>query len=248
MVTFSIPTHIFQTHPRFSELKKANEIDTNWHIYGELWRKPKNIKALLRRSTCRWTIVSQAGIHLIDILSWCTEGFYLSDFGSFLGTLDDIKFTIVDFLRIAQVYAGDANQTGLVEYRVVEKPQIQTLPAMEARPDSGILRANLSSIGGEIIESEVTLGENFEQDTVQGYKHGLMPIKSMHKWCISYKMAGSFGPAQPGSVSPMLRKPKVTFLCLKETSRKLWWRGWPDVDGMTLISSSIGQLHWSPAV
>ncbi|MDA0343881.1 MAG: hypothetical protein O3B07_06795, partial [Verrucomicrobia bacterium] len=174
---------LFYTHPYFlnpppgsSELKKANEIDTNWHhvavSYGE---NPKTLKLYLDGQLADEPVVSTASGLIpshpdIPSVGAPQGSFYLPDFGSFLGTLDDIRVYDrgLSASEIAQVFAGDANQTGLVEYRVVEKPQIQTLPAMEARPDSVILRANLSSIGGEIIESEVTLGENFDQDTIPG--------------------------------------------------------------------------------
>ncbi|MGA1101733.1 MAG: LamG-like jellyroll fold domain-containing protein, partial [Opitutales bacterium] len=174
---------LFYTHPYFSnpppgssELKKANEIDTNWHhvavSYGE---NPKTLKLYLDGQLADEPVVSTASGLIpshpdIPSVGAPQGSFYLPDFGSFLGTLDDIRVYDrgLSASEIAQVFAGDANQTGLVEYRVVEKPQIQTLPAMEARPDSVILRANLSSIGGEIIESEVTLGEEFDQDTIPG--------------------------------------------------------------------------------
>ena len=82
--------------------------------------------------------------------------FALDGFGSFLGTIDDIRVYNrgVSATEISQVFAGDANETGLVEYRVVEKPVISTLPAMEARPQSVILRANLESIGVKLLKSK----------------------------------------------------------------------------------------------
>ena len=113
--------------------------------YGE---NPKTLKLYLDGQLADEPVVSTSG-GLIpshpDIPSVGAQkgSFYLPDFGSFLGTLDDIRVYDrgLSASEIAQVYAGDANQTGLVEYRVVEKPQIHTLPAMEARPDSVILRA-----------------------------------------------------------------------------------------------------------
>ena len=174
---------LFYTHPYFSnppsgssELKKANEIDTDWHhiavTYGE---NPKTLKLYLDGNLADEPVVStESGLipSHPDIPSvGAPQGsFYLPDFGAFLGTMDDVRVYDrgLSASEIAQIFAGDANQTGLVEYRVVEKPEVETLPAMEARPDSVILRANLSSIGGEIIESEVSLGETFDQETIPG--------------------------------------------------------------------------------
>ena len=109
--------------------------------------------------------------------------FGLGDFGAFLGSFDDIRVYDrgLSANEISQVFAEMPTKAGLVEYRVVEKPQINTLPAMEARPQSVILRRNLASIGGEIIEEEISLGETFKYDTIPEFRHGLMPNKLLDR-------------------------------------------------------------------
>ncbi|MEL0098081.1 MAG: LamG-like jellyroll fold domain-containing protein, partial [Opitutae bacterium] len=157
-------------------LKKANDIDTDWHhiavSYGE---PPRTLKLYLDGQLASGPVTANGtGVipshNNVPSVGNLNGSFALDEFGAFLGSLDDIRVYDrgLSADEIAQVFAGDANQSGLVEYRVVEKPQINTLPAMEARPRSVILRADLKSIGGEIIEEEISLGETFDQNTIPG--------------------------------------------------------------------------------
>ena len=102
---------------------------------------------------------------------------------------------------------------------VVEKPQIQTLPAMEARPDSVILRANLSSIGGEIIESEVSLGENFDQNTIPGIQawFDADQIRAQNGASLTKWQDHSGRPSQDRSFTNAQGSPRLLSFALKET-------------------------------
>ena len=162
--------------PGYSGLKKVNQIEKNWHhlavSYGET---TKALKLYLDGKLVDQPEISSGDgfvpIHQdVPSIGLPSGSFGLDNFGAFLGSVDDVRVYDrgLSANEISQVFVGDANQTGLVEYRVVEKPQINTLPAMEARPQSVILRANLASIGGEIIEEEISLGDTFKYDTIPG--------------------------------------------------------------------------------
>ena len=168
-------TYLDAPPPGYSGLKKVNQIEKNWHhlavSYGET---TKALKLYLDGKLVDQPEISSGNgfvpIHQdVPSVGSPSGSFGLGDFGAFLGSFDDIRVYDrgLSANEISQVFAGDANQSGLVEYRVVEKPQINTLPAMEARPQSVILRANLASIGGEIIEEEISLGETFKYDTTR---------------------------------------------------------------------------------
>ena len=167
----------YPTPPEGSNtLEKLDKVDPGWHhlalSYGET---PKSLKLYLDGSLVD-DPVTLSGNGLIPAHSNVTSvgapqgSFALDGFGSFMGTIDDVRIYDrgISANEVTQIFEGDANQTGLVEYRMVEKPKITTLPAMEVRPQSVTLRANLESIGGEIIEEEISIGKNFDQNTVPG--------------------------------------------------------------------------------
>ena len=147
------------------------------------------------------------------------EVFALDGFGGFLGTIDDVRIYDrgISANEISQVFAGDANETGLVEYRVVEKPQISTLPAMEARPQSVILRADLESIGGEIIEEEISIGEKFDQNTIPGIQawFDAEQITGQNGKILSGWKDQSGRPNQDRSFTTVMGEPRLLSFALK---------------------------------
>ena len=70
--------------------------------------------------------------------------------------------------EINQLFLGDVNNSGVIEYRAVKKPEVRTLSALDARPQSVILRAELTSIGGDISESTSSIDLSFQKGTISG--------------------------------------------------------------------------------
>ena len=76
--------------------------------------------------------------------------------------------------EINQLFLGDVNNSGVIEYRAIKKPEVRTLSALDARPQSVILRAELTSIGGDISESTSSIDLGFKKARSLGCKLGTL--------------------------------------------------------------------------
>ena len=70
--------------------------------------------------------------------------------------------------EINQLFLGDVNNSGVIEYRAIKKPEVRTLSALDARPQSVILRAEVTSIGGDVSESTSSVDRSFQKGTISG--------------------------------------------------------------------------------
>ena len=162
--------------PGLSTLKKANQVDDEWHHWGVSYGETPGALKLYFDGQLIDGPVSTIGSGTIPThdeppaIGDFQGTFPLDGFGKFHGLIDDLRIYDrgLSGNEIARVYTGDVNNTGAVEYRAIEKPLINTLSALDARPQSVILRAELTSIGGEVVESSSSSDLSFKKGTFPG--------------------------------------------------------------------------------
>ena len=65
--------------------------------------------------------------------------------------------------EINQLFLGDVNNSGVIEYRAIKKPEVRTLSALDARPQSVVLRAELLPLEVMSLKAPVQSTEVFKK-------------------------------------------------------------------------------------
>ena len=162
--------------PGLSTLKKANEVDDEWHHLGVSYGENPGILKLYLDGQLVDGPVSVQGNGTVSSHDevpavGAPQGtLTFENFGNFNGLIDDLRIYDrgLSENEINQLFLGDVNNSGVIEYRAIKKPEVRTLSALDARPQSVILRAELTSIGGDISESTSSIDLSFQKGTISG--------------------------------------------------------------------------------
>ncbi len=174
-----------------STLKKANEVDDNWHHFGVSYGENPGVLKLYLDGQLVDGPVSLQGSETIPSHDetpavGAPQGtFSLDNFGNFNGLIDDLRVYDRGLTaeEMSKLFLGDVNNSGVIEYRAIQKPAVRTLSALDARPQSVILRAEVTSIGGDLLISSNSSDNSFQKGTISG----------LQAWYAAQSIAGANG-------------------------------------------------------
>ena len=91
-------------------------------------------------------------------------------FGYFQGMLDDLRIYDrgISNIEISSIFEGDSENEGFLEFLAIERPEVQTLSPIDVLPTQATLRAEISSIGGEVKLIENILDRSFTYGSLPG--------------------------------------------------------------------------------
>ena len=154
----------------------SSSIDSDWHHWvASFGESPRTLELFMDGQPVGGPKTLQAsgtirGSSDEPRIGKISGGFVSDEFGPFKGKIDEVRIYNrgLNEFEAENIWLGDFSNSGSLEYRAIEEPKIKTLSAIDARPDSVVLRAEVLSLGGEEQNKTTTTQTKFDQYTFEG--------------------------------------------------------------------------------
>ena len=163
--------------------------DDQWHhlvvTFGD---SPKSFKMYLDGLLNGDPSIHSSGVislHLEDPSLGAVNGSSLfPGYGNYRGFFDELRIYDrgIDEFEVTQVFDGDSENEGFLDFLAIEKPSIITLSAVDVMPTEATMRVEVQSIGGDIEYIDSSADFTFRQDT----------FEILQAWYSSYSLANDF--------------------------------------------------------
>ena len=149
--------------------------DGNWHhaiiTYGD---SPKTLKLYLDgnlQGAPALLDYSMISLHPETPSFGAINGTSLfNGFGNYQGLIDELRIYDRGLIsqEVDQVFNGDSQNDGFLEFLAIEKPIVQTKSAIDILPSQATLRAEVLSIGGTVTTVNSVVDRSFRVDSISG--------------------------------------------------------------------------------